>query len=111
MSVQLIKDTFQPIVDVANVVGKVQVLVPSLPNVLPAYLALSDNDKEELKKWFEANFDLIDNSVEKTIETGVKCLVDVQPAVIALKDGISFTDVFTLLAVLKQIQSNIGQKA
>lgn len=111
MSVQLVKEVLQPVVDVANVVQKVQAIIPQLPNVPGAYLALSDAEKEEVKKWFEESFDLVDDSMEKTVEVVVKCLVDVQDGVVAIKDGISISDVFVLLSVLKQVQQNIGTKA
>lgn len=111
MSKQLVQEALQPVVDVANIVTKVQLLAPKLNQVVPAYLALSDAEKEEVKKEFELALDLVDDSIEKTVETAVKVLVDVQPAVTALKDGISLSDVFTLLSVLKQVQADIGTKA
>ncbi len=108
MSVQSIKDVMQVGLDIGAVVNKIPAVVAQVKsgNLVADYLALSDSDKDALKKWFADSLSLPDAGIEKAIETAWKVLLDCNSAVAALSDGVSFTDVFTLLSVLKQIQED-----
>ncbi len=108
MSVQSIKDVMQVGLDIAAVINKVPALVAQVKSgsLAADYLALSDAEKDGLKKWLDENLVLGDQSIEKVIETAWKVLLDCNSAVSALADGISLGDVFILLSVLKKIQED-----
>jgi hypothetical protein len=50
--------------------------VASLPHAVPEYLDLDSSEKDELKAYVAAEFDIADDKLEGTIEMALKVVVD-----------------------------------